>query len=274
MVRESSLRTFASGGTSRIPTTTRSGCFSASEPSGSRAVSAGSSASTVPLPTMIASAAARRRCRSNRAASLEIHRLVPSAAALRPSRLLAYFHVTCGNPVRCLCSHSRNGPPPTSSASTPDFDLHSRLRQPGRAARRDLVRVGDGVGDRAHAGVDQRVHARRGLAVVVTRLQRDDRGAPGRQAAGPAQRQHLGVVAAGRLGAADADHLAVGVQNHRSDRRIRIGAALDQIGLFDGQTHRGVEALDRLTAHRRRCGDAAPAWRRSAATAASGSWAP
>ncbi len=61
-------------------------------------------------PTKIASAMARRRCRSRRAASLEIHWLEPSAAALRPSMLVAYFQVTCGRPVRCLWSHSRSGP--------------------------------------------------------------------------------------------------------------------------------------------------------------------
>ncbi|CKN19377.1 Uncharacterised protein [Mycobacterium tuberculosis] len=63
---------------------------------------------------------ARRRCRSRRAASLEIHWLEPSAAALRPSMLVAYFQVTCGRPVRCLWSHSRSGPAATCSANTPD----------------------------------------------------------------------------------------------------------------------------------------------------------
>ena len=119
IVRESSLRTFASEEISRSPTTTRSGWRSARLPSGSRAVSFGSSTKTVPVPTTMASAAARRRCTSARAASLVIHWLLPSAAALRPSTLVANFQVTCGSPVRCLCSHSRSGPPATSSASTP-----------------------------------------------------------------------------------------------------------------------------------------------------------
>ena len=70
-----------------------------------RAVSAGSSASTVPVPTTIASACARRRWTSARASGPVIHWLVPSAAAARPSRLWAHFTVTCGRPSRCTVSH-------------------------------------------------------------------------------------------------------------------------------------------------------------------------
>ncbi|PQM44286.1 hypothetical protein C1Y40_05554 [Mycobacterium talmoniae] len=112
MVRESSLSTFASEEISRSPTTTRSGWRSARLPSGSLAVNVGSSASTVPVPTTIASAAARRRCTSARAASLVIHWLEPSAAALRPSTLAAYFQVTCGSPVRCCAAIPAAARPP------------------------------------------------------------------------------------------------------------------------------------------------------------------
>ena len=98
--------------------------------------------STVPVPTTIASAAARRRCTSARAASLVIHWLLPSAAALRPSMLVANFHVTCGSPVRCLCSHSRSGPPATSSASTPSTTCTPASGQPARSPGGRRVRVG------------------------------------------------------------------------------------------------------------------------------------
>ena len=57
-----------------------SGCCGARLPSGNRAVRLGLSANTVPVPTMMASAAARRRCRSARAAALVIHCDDPSAA--------------------------------------------------------------------------------------------------------------------------------------------------------------------------------------------------
>ncbi|SKT79779.1 Uncharacterised protein [Mycobacteroides abscessus subsp. abscessus] len=53
----------------------------------------GSSANTVPVPTKMASANARRRCTSARDCSLVIHWLVPSLAALRPSTLAPYFQV-------------------------------------------------------------------------------------------------------------------------------------------------------------------------------------
>jgi hypothetical protein len=48
----------------------------------------------VPLPTTTASASARRRLASRRDSGEVIQAMVPSAAALRPSRVAAYFHVT------------------------------------------------------------------------------------------------------------------------------------------------------------------------------------
>jgi hypothetical protein len=49
---------------------------------------------------MTASTSPRSRCTSARLASPVTQRLVPSAAALRPSSVAAYFHVTKGRPVR------------------------------------------------------------------------------------------------------------------------------------------------------------------------------
>ena len=48
-----------------------------------------------------------------------IQRLVPSAAAERPSRVAAYFHVTNGRPAACRCSQASSGPAATSSLSKP-----------------------------------------------------------------------------------------------------------------------------------------------------------
>ena len=143
--------------------------------------------------------------------------------------------------------------------------LDTRFGKPGRAARGDRIGVGDGVDHRRNPGCDKGVHARRRSAVVVARLEGDHRGAADGALTRPAQRHHLGVRAAGRLGCADAGDLAVAVQDDRADRRIGIGAALDPLGLLDGQPHRGVEI------HSRRCFDAAAACRRSASTAAAGS---
>ncbi len=66
---------------------------------GSRTVSNGSSASTVPLPVTTAEARARSRWTSARARSPVIHLLVPSASAVRPSRLAPSFKVTHGRRV-------------------------------------------------------------------------------------------------------------------------------------------------------------------------------
>ncbi len=75
---------------------------SGSSPSGSRTVSAGSSARTVPAPTRMASLSARSRWASSRAASPVIHWLVPSGAAVRPSRVAASLSTTKGRPVRAV----------------------------------------------------------------------------------------------------------------------------------------------------------------------------
>lgn len=52
---------------------------------------------------------------------------------------------------------------------------------------------------------------------MVAGLHGDHRDGAGGQTAGPAQGYHLGVVAAGGLGTADADDPALGVHNHRPD---------------------------------------------------------
>ena len=71
-------------------TTTRIGC-QASARSGARTVSCGSSASTVPGPTTIASDHARKRWASARASGDEIQREDPSWAAVLPSSEAATF---------------------------------------------------------------------------------------------------------------------------------------------------------------------------------------
>src|SRR3712207_7297327 len=53
------------------------------------------------------------------------HRLVRSAAAERPSRVAAYFHVTYGRPVRCRCNHGTSGSTGTSACSTSRSEEHT-----------------------------------------------------------------------------------------------------------------------------------------------------
>ncbi|EKA62560.1 phosphoenolpyruvate synthase/pyruvate phosphate dikinase [Janibacter hoylei PVAS-1] len=104
-VGAASSRTRAVGSISaRVSTTTRSGWVAPSTP---RTARCGSSARRVPAPTRTASRSARSRCTASRAVGPVIQRLVPSAAAVRPSRVLASFHVTYGRPVLTACSQAR-----------------------------------------------------------------------------------------------------------------------------------------------------------------------
>ncbi len=91
-----SLKTRRSAGRSRRPMTARSGCTATGSSTSSRTVSSGSSTSTVAVPMSIVSQRPRRRWVSRRAARLDTQRLVPSVAALRPSRVVANFQVTKG----------------------------------------------------------------------------------------------------------------------------------------------------------------------------------
>lgn len=81
----------------------------------------------------------------------------------------------------------------------------------------------------------------------------------------PARPSATTSAASRGLRSADADSFAVAVQDYRAHRRVRIGVALDQLALLDGQPHGG------LTLQTRRCRDASAAWRRNACTAAAGS---
>ena len=89
--------------------------------------------------------------------------------------------------------------------------------------------------------------------MMIARFQGDHRSTADGALPCSAQSEHLGVRSPGRLRRSDAGDFVVAVQNHRAHRRIRIGGALDTLGLFDRQPHRGVEI------HNRRCLDAAAA---------------
>ena len=142
----------------RSPTTTGTRLVRQSEPSASRAVRAGSSASTVPVPTTIASASARRRCTSARAAGPVIHWLVPSDAAARPSRLCAHLTVTCGRPRRCTASQDASSAV-ASSASTPDSTSTPAARRRSPPPDDSVAGIGDGVDDARDAGGDERLRS-------------------------------------------------------------------------------------------------------------------
>jgi hypothetical protein len=112
---------------------------------------------------------------------------------------------------------------------------------------------------------EKRIHAGRGAPEVVARLQRDDGRATLRPVTRATQCHHFGVRSTGRLRGTDAGNLAVAVQDHRSDGRIRVGAALHLLGQVDRQPHGrfDVHHVGRLAA--------AAACLRNASTAAAGS---
>ena len=118
--------------------------------------------------------------------ALEIQRLVPSAAATRPSSVVATFHTTKGRCRRTTVSH-RSLATSASSARTPALDADPGRAQPCRTAAGGRG-VGDGVDDPGDARRRQRLGARTGAAGVGTGLERDD----DRAAAGPVARRRRG----------------------------------------------------------------------------------
>ena len=141
--------------------TTRSGRRPRISSSGSRTVSIGSSASTVPLPVTTAEARARSRCTSARARSPVIHLLVPSASAVRPSRLAPSLRVTHGRPV----SMRRTKPRLISAASPASRPWAVAMPACSSRARPEPSTRGLGSriahDDAPHARRDQRLGARR-----------------------------------------------------------------------------------------------------------------
>ncbi len=190
-------------GRGRPPRPAAAGADAARRPA-SRAVSDGSSASTVPVPTMIASASARRRCTSARAASPVIHWLVPSAAAHPPVEARAHFKVTYGRPRRRRVSQSRElarprPRAPRSSTSTPAARRTRRRRRRAGWGRRRRARPG------RRPAVDQRL-GQGPVRPVWLQGSRVTTAVPPRAAlAGLGQRVDLGVRGAGAAVPAGAD---------------------------------------------------------------------
>ena len=162
-------------GSGRRPTTTRSGWRVARAPSVSRTVRCGSSASAVPVPTRTASTWARSACTSARASGEVIQRLLPSAAATRPSRVAAAFQVTNGRP-RVTAKVQAGLTAAASVGEQPGLDVDAGRAQAARTAGGDRVGVGLAEDDARDAGGEQRLGAGPGPAGVVARLEGDDGG--------------------------------------------------------------------------------------------------
>ena len=170
-----------------------------------RTARCGSSASTVPVPTTTASTSARSSCTSARASAEVIHRLVPSAAATRPSSVEAAFQVTNGRPcvtakVQAALSAS------ASSASTPPTTSTPASAQTPGATRGHGVGVGLPVDDARHARLEHASAAGAGAPGVVAGLEGDDGGGAAGEVARGAQRVDLGVRRSGTAVEALAHH--------------------------------------------------------------------
>ena len=108
-----------------------------------RAVSCGSSASAVPMPTTTASTEARQRCASGRLSSEEIHFESPVRVATLPSSVIADLKSTHGRPVRaCLRNAWLSQPRAGGELAAGDVDGHALVAQDAQAAARRPSRSG------------------------------------------------------------------------------------------------------------------------------------
>ena len=103
--------------------------YSQSVHSSGRTVSAGSSASTLPMPVTMAELMARHFCTSRRASGPVIHCDSPLAMAVRPSRLSASLTRTKGRPV------SMRWMKPALSARASASSTPARVAMPAAASR-------------------------------------------------------------------------------------------------------------------------------------------
>ena len=190
-------RPAGSGARSRSPITTRSGWCGQrpGPPRRGRSAAGRRRRRCWCRPASRRTARAAGGCRAGRRRP-ETQRLVPSAAALRPSRVVANFQVTNGRP----CSTANVHTPLRARASStisPCSTSTPASRSSVRPAGGDRVGVGLGEDHAAYAGVAERHRARAGAAGVRAGLEGDH----GRRTAGPLprlrQRVGLGVRAAG-----------------------------------------------------------------------------
>ncbi len=203
--------------------TTRTGLRPA--PCVGRAVSSGSSASTVPAPTTIASTRERSTCTCSREGPDVIHFEAPDTVASLPSSVAPALSVTQGSPWRMNLRKGR------LSVVGLACEHAARHRHAGPAhashalAVDQRVGVGGGVDDLRDARVEDGLRARRGAAAVIARLERRiERGPPGLGARG-LQRHGLSVGGAGLAMPAAGDDLPA-LDDDRADRRVGVRGAL------------------------------------------------
>ena len=227
-VRGRAMRHILSGGRraqSRVEHDRAAGERSASP--GSRQVSSGSSAITVPAPTRIASARP----------AADARRRAPPGPSPRPARRCRPRPRPSASSAIFSCTNGRSSvwrrmwPSVTqraSSAAQADIDRRRRPGATGEAAPgNDRIGIGDGADDAAQCRRRQHgIGTGRHAARVRARLERHVHGPAAGPVAGAPQRFLLGVRTAARLRPAARDHLARRlVGDHGADGRVGRGRA-------------------------------------------------
>ena len=176
---------------------------------GSRQVRCGSSDSTVPMPTRMASASARIWCTRSRAASPVMPTGLRPARPALPSdddgKLQQHLRAAFAHPPRMAGVAARG-----LVRAEPGFDRDPAFAELGvtlpRHLRIDVLQRRHHAGD---PGLDDGVDARRRLAVMRARLERHVERCALRGLAGALERLGLGVRPSAGLGPAAADDDAV-----------------------------------------------------------------
>ena len=191
------------------------------------------------MPTRIASLSARSRWVSRRAGSELTHRDVPSAAALRPSSVVASFQVTNGRPDSTANVQARLTARASSASSPPSTSTPAArsLAAPPRATGF----VSDWANTtRATPAATSACGAGAGAAGVVARLERDDGGAAASAVAGPGERVDLGVRRSRAPVEPLRDRRTGGVEEDTPDAGVGAERHAGRGGELEGARHRGA----------------------------------
>ena len=191
------------------------------------------------MPTTTASTDARQRCASWRLSSPLIHFESPVRVATLPSSVIADLNSTHGRPTRaCLRKAWLSSRALAASSPSATHDLDALVAQDPEAAPGGLLGgIVGGDHDAPDARLQDRLGARRRLALVAARLERHVQRRPAqvRHAAG-LDRVDLGVRAAVFLVPALPQDLAV-AGDHGADDRV----GLDRAGAVARELDRARE---------------------------------
>ena len=221
---------------------TRVGCFGTAS---TRAVSSGSSAVAVWIPTTTASTSARQRCARARLDSFEIHFESPAAVATLPSSVVATLKTTCGRPVSAvLAERLVEQPGLRRHGAVHDVDLDPLVAQdPEPASVRLRRRVVARDHDARDLRLQDRFRARRRPALVGARLDRHVHRRPFRVLLACRERAALRMGQSGLLVESLADRAPV-FDDHGAHKGVRTRPSTRLLGQLEGPQKVLLVALD------------------------------